>query len=318
MKLLWFKITAAFFLLAVNLLVSSCAEEESDHFILPYCPDFANEKKVIISGYSGDAMEPFISSDGNHLFFNNKVSDSNKKIFYADRVSESEFAFVDEISNVNEPDGTVDGVPSMDNYDNLYWVSAYDWNNVKDGNPTCCVLRAGNYKNGTVSAGEIISSGDLGLPVPDVSDPWITMDAEISRNGNDLYYTASHFAAGFAFLTESYIAVASRNGSLFEKTNDSDLIFAEINDPDYLVYASSVSSDGLEIFFTRILKSGGKNTEICVSRRTDISEKFQTPGIMRITGIMPEAPSISGCGKYLYYHKKDSDGLYHVFMQTRE
>ncbi len=35
---------------------------------------FTNPQPVTIEGYSQDAMEPFISPDGNYLFFNNSNS----------------------------------------------------------------------------------------------------------------------------------------------------------------------------------------------------------------------------------------------------
>jgi hypothetical protein len=34
--------------------------------------EFRNARRVVISGYEGSAMEPYISCDGRYLFFNNR------------------------------------------------------------------------------------------------------------------------------------------------------------------------------------------------------------------------------------------------------
>lgn len=50
-------------------------------------PSYGPEKQVIINGLTFDAMEPFISPDGNSLFFNNLNDGINTKLFYATKVN---------------------------------------------------------------------------------------------------------------------------------------------------------------------------------------------------------------------------------------
>src|ERR1700729_1395533 len=59
---------------------------------------FTNPQPVTIKGYSQDAMEPFISPDGNYLFFNNSNAPTvNTNLFYATRIDDVTFQFQGEI-----------------------------------------------------------------------------------------------------------------------------------------------------------------------------------------------------------------------------
>ena len=90
-----------FWILLVGLVfvLSGCVahRQDSQHKI----PEFCNEQKVVISGYNGDAMEPFISKDGKYLFFNNLRGKTGKDIFYAERVNDTLFEFKGEVKGVN-------------------------------------------------------------------------------------------------------------------------------------------------------------------------------------------------------------------------
>ena len=57
----------------------------------PIYPSFGLEIDVTINGLSFDAMEPFISADGNYLFFNNKNDGIDTKLFYATKINDSTF-----------------------------------------------------------------------------------------------------------------------------------------------------------------------------------------------------------------------------------
>jgi hypothetical protein len=59
--------------------------------------EFGNEQKVTITGYSSDAMEPFISKNGDYLFFNNFQGNNGKELYYAERVDDITFEFKGEI-----------------------------------------------------------------------------------------------------------------------------------------------------------------------------------------------------------------------------
>jgi uncharacterized protein (DUF2164 family) len=59
--------------------------------------EFTNERKVSITGYSADAMEPFISKNGDYLFFNNLQGVNGKELYYAEKIDDTTFEFKGEI-----------------------------------------------------------------------------------------------------------------------------------------------------------------------------------------------------------------------------
>jgi hypothetical protein len=54
---------------------------------------FRAPEHVTITGYSGDAMEPFLSRDGQQLFFNSAGGPTDKDLFQAAFVDATTFAF---------------------------------------------------------------------------------------------------------------------------------------------------------------------------------------------------------------------------------
>ena len=84
---------------------------------------FTNPEPVTIVGYTQDAMEPFISPDGNYLFFNNSNSLATTNLYYATRIDDVTFQFQGEIVGANSGVNTLTAVPSMDMNDNFYFVS---------------------------------------------------------------------------------------------------------------------------------------------------------------------------------------------------
>ena len=85
-----------------------------------------------------------------------------------------------------------------------------------------------------------------------------------------------------------------------------------INTSD-LEYAASISSDGLELFFTRLsladLKAGKIRSKIMRSKRTSLSDTFSKPIQIEAIGSSDfvEGPAISGDAKDLYYHIHEGD-----------
>jgi hypothetical protein len=66
-------------------------------------PVYGDEIKVFISGYADHAMEPFLSPDGNTMFFNNLNSGDSTRLHYAARVDDSTFTYMGLVSGANEP-----------------------------------------------------------------------------------------------------------------------------------------------------------------------------------------------------------------------
>jgi hypothetical protein len=56
--------------LAASAFASACAQSTSVE--APSWAAFENPQPVTVTGYSGDLMEPFLSRDGQILFFNNR------------------------------------------------------------------------------------------------------------------------------------------------------------------------------------------------------------------------------------------------------
>ncbi len=83
---------------------------------------FSGETPVAIAGYGQDAMEPFISRDGQTLFFNNSNADpAQTDLFFAARQSDTAFALQGPLGGANAP--SLDAVASMDDAGRFYFIS---------------------------------------------------------------------------------------------------------------------------------------------------------------------------------------------------
>jgi hypothetical protein len=62
---------------------------------------FGNPLRITIQGYSGQAMEPFITRDGQYLFFNNSNDPSvDTNLHYAGRINDVTFEYKGEIKAI--------------------------------------------------------------------------------------------------------------------------------------------------------------------------------------------------------------------------
>ena len=81
--------------------------------------EFANPQPVTIQGYQGFADEPFISRDGQYLFWN----DPNGHTLYAKKITDTTFDYIGKVQGF-DTSAVYNGVPSMDSAGNFYFVSA--------------------------------------------------------------------------------------------------------------------------------------------------------------------------------------------------
>jgi hypothetical protein len=281
----------------------------------PAFTEFGNPEMVQILGYddsegnSNDAMEPFISRDGNYLFFNNSNSASTTSLFWATRIDDVTFQYQGEIGGAVNSSGPLDAVPSMDVSVNFYFITNRSY--------------AGDLS--TIYSGPFADvSGVASVtpvnPVPGAAAPKIGLvdfDAEISADGNTLYFTQGNFAnlAPGAPPSSTEMMVATREGGNFVIDPHSARIMRTINDK-YLNYAADTSADELEFFFTRTNVKAGQ-IGIYVATRKSKSEPFGKPKkIDAITGFA-EAPSISPDELSLYYHWKNPSGVFVINRVTR-
>jgi hypothetical protein len=293
-----------FFVLAKFLLLLSIPIGNS---VKAQTPAFSNETAVNILGLTIDAMEPFISADDQTLFFNSLNDGVNTSLYYASRINDSTFQFEGLVLNVNQAPPHLDAVASIDQNENFYWVSTRNYPTVIEN------LQHGNYTNGVVVNGGKVY-GDFYINSPG----WIVMDAAITMTGNKLIYSNAYFNnCNQGLPCKAMLGIAIKvNDSTFQRSPNSAVLFSAINDTNFIVYAPQLSTNGLELFYTR-LKKNTIETQICISTRGDTITSFPAGTvIVSETGATPEAPTISTDGLRMYYHRY-SNGKYRLFMRRR-
>ena len=270
-------------------------------------PVFGNEIPVKINGLTFDAMEPFISPDGNTLFFNSINDGVNTSLYYATKVNDSTFTYVGQVNGTNMPSPHLDAVASLDSANNFVWVSTRNYPSVFEN------LQRGTYNSGSLTNHTKVY-GDFYIRTPG----WLIMDAAINYDGNYLYYCNAYFnSCAGGMPCQAKLGIAQKvNDSTYNKTATSDAVLVNINNVNYLVYAPQVTKDGLELYFTRIL-NGSFTTEICVSVRSTTTSVFSAPSIIYSSQpLTPEAATLTTDKSIMYYHKKPST-LYKIFMRYR-
>jgi|JI10StandDraft_1071094.scaffolds.fasta_scaffold76710_3 hypothetical protein len=276
-------------------------------------PTFGAEIPVSINGLTFDAMEPFLSNDENTLFFNSLNAGGNTNLYYAERVDDSTFNYIGLLNGtVDTSANHLDAVASMDSTNRFYWVSLRNYPTIFEN------LHSGLFNGTTISNVKRVY-GNFNIPTLG----WIIMDAAVSYQSVQLYYCNAFFdfvnnSCGAGIPCSASIGVAQKiNDSTFNKLANTDAIFALINDTNYLVYAPQVSHDGLELYFTRLLKNTF-NTQVCVAVRNNINDSFSSPQVIhQNNGFAPEGPTINANKTKLYYHQKDGIGLHKIYLRYR-
>jgi len=291
----------------------SCSSDENTSVIAQTYPSFGPETDINITGLTFDAMEPFLSSDGNYLFFNNVNDGINTKLFYATKINDSTFSFVGELNGTNQSTAPhLDAVADMDANGNFYWTSTRNYpaelNNLFHGNFT-----AGNITN----IGRV--QGDFNKNIPG----WLVMDHGISLDGQFLYFNNARFDdTTCQGPCETTIGIAQKvNNTTFNTIPDSANILQHINDSNYIYYAPCISSNNLELYYTRYLKgtiTSSTHFEICVAVRSNASSAFSIPKVLFSSPIanLIEAPTLTTNKNIMYYHKKTTNS-HKIVMRHR-
>ncbi len=256
--------------------------------------DFGTPIKVEVLGYNGHIMEPFLARTGNTLFFNNLNNPSeNTNLHWAEKVNETTFQYKGEISGVNTAD--LEGVPTMDNSGNFYFVSLRNYAN------TLSTLYQCQYNNGVGTSVQILQG------VSKLQAGWINFDIEVSPDGQNIYFVDALFDKN-GNPTSADLVIAEKKSNGFQRLSNSAEILKNIN-TSLLDYAACISNDQLELYFTRVAVPFTSSTspEIFYSTRKNVSEPFDIPTkIQNISGFV-EAPTITQDQKGLYYHKKENN-----------
>ncbi|MGB5665544.1 MAG: hypothetical protein WBM53_01760 [Maribacter sp.] len=293
--------------------INSCSKADNDNSEpIPY-PSFGPETDVSINGLSFDAMEPFISPDGNYLFFNNINDGVDTKLFYATKVNDSTFTLVGELIGTNQTTAShLDAVPDMDSNGNFYWTSTRDYPAELDN------LFYGFFDAGNVTAIERVR-GDFNMNTPG----WLIMDHGISLDGQFLYFNNARFDEQNCIgPCETQLGIAQKvNTTTFNTLPNSATILGNINDDNYIYYAPCISSDNLELYYTRYLKgpiTPSTVLEICVAMRKNSQDSFSIPKVLFSETIsdLIEAPTLTVDKNIIYYHKK-IPGSHKIVMRYR-
>ena len=297
----------------ISLIIISCSSNDSHNTESLTYPSFGSEIEVTINDLSFDAMEPFISSNGTYLFFNNLNDGINTKLYYATKINDSTFNYVGELTGTNQTTPPhLDAVADMDSNGNFYWTSTRNY-------PT----ELNNLFHGTFSVGNVSDiervQGDFNMNTPG----WLVMDHGISLDGQFLYFINARFDdVNCQGPCETTLGVAQKNNeSTFIKLPNSVALLQNINDANYIYYAPCISSDNLELYFTRYLKgliTSGTIFEICVALRSDSLSEFSIPRVLFSENIsnLIEAPTLTVDKNIIYYHQKTANS-HKIMMRYR-
>ncbi len=302
-------------ILAVSVAMAiSCGSNDEDIDKRPEYPAFGPERDVIINGLSFDAMEPFISPDGKYLLFNNLNDGINTKLYYATKINDSIFEYAGEIIGVNQTETPhLDAVPDLDSSGHFYWTSTRNYPAELNN------LYYGTFRDGVVqNIGRV--QGDFNKNLPG----WLVMDHGISLDGKLLYYNNARFDnSNCQGPCETTLGIAQKvNDSTFNTLENSASILQNVTDENYIYYAPCISSDDLELYFTRFLKREVNPQtvfEICVAVREDSQLQFSVPQVLFSDNAVNliEAPTLTSNQNIIYYHRKTADS-HKIVMRYRK
>lgn len=249
---------------------------------------FSDPVRLAVVGYTAAAMEPFVSADGRYLLFNSSnVAPAVPSLQFAVRSGPRTFIYGGSIRGANQP-GFLSGTPSMDRDGILYFVST---RNYAAGLAT---VYAGRFDSGAVRRVHAVPG--VAAPAPGLVD----FDVSVSPDGGSLYVSLGRFGDGSA-PSRAGLVLFHRRRRGFVADPRSATLLAAVNRAGPLVYAASVSTDGLELFFTVADPTGGL-VQIDRAARPSSSRPFgHVQRVAAISGFA-EAPSLSGDGTTLSYH----------------
>ena len=267
---------------------------------LPATNEFVAAGCVQIDGYDGDAMEPFIEPRSGALLFNNSNAKPNlTDLFWAKRIDDGHFTFVGKIEGANSD--ALDGVPSVDEDGNFYFISTRSYAE------TYSTIYRGHWSNGSVTRVELVRGVSRGHA------PYIDFDAEISRDGDSLYFAEGVFKGG-PIPVSADIVMAHRRGDGFVVDTYSDVLLGTVNTPA-LEYAPAISADRRELFFTRLDKEA-HTVGIYRVKRIGAAQPFGKAERVSAADGFVEAPALNPDGTVLYFHRLDA-GRFHICRANR-
>lgn len=262
---------------------------------------WSKPEPVRIEGYAGEAMEPFLSRDGQYLFFNTRNDPGvDTDIHFASRRDDVTFVHQGALQGTHSPD--LDGVPTMGGDGHFCFISPRDYRQTL--NSVFC----GRF-DGT---GVVDVMPQTGLKTARLGR--LIFDVELSADGSAMIFAEGTFSGG-AVPDAADLYLADRDANGFERSGDGGRILRKAN-TDALEYAPALSSDGLELYFTRL--SGFwmfRDVQIYRAVRASPAVPFGEASRLPIEGFV-EGPSLSSDGHSLYFHKL-VDGRFGIWRAKR-
>jgi len=285
---------------------------------------FKNPEPVSIEGlpdgFDGTPIsteEPFITRDGRFLFFNTGKNENNKDLHYAERVA-NKWLYKGEIGPGVNNKKDVQGNPSMDSRNNFFYINSSVKRMICKAkfSPVDGALSSHmNFDGVPLRQVKLIAQKFHG-----------NMGVEISADGDTVYFSrATWDMNGISlgeFLDSDILFSKKRGDTYIFNEAEAKRIMKHINTSD-LEYAASISSNRLELFFTRLalknIKPGNVRSTILCASRTFLSDPFSKPVVIEAIGrnSFVEGPAISADEKELYYHKLEGN-KFRLYKVTRQ
>ncbi|MCB0641528.1 MAG: hypothetical protein KDC44_07810, partial [Phaeodactylibacter sp.] len=289
--------------LLIGLILLSCKDEKPTISELDSIT-FHDPQAVVVEGYEGHLMEPFLTRDGSILFFNNlNDSTANTNLHWCTKINDTLFEYQGELAGVNTE--SLEGVPTMDAQGHFFYVYTGDYEQ------TLSTIYVGQYAAGSIADSELVEhiSREMG--------GWVNFDVEVSNDGNTLYFVDGRFdASGGPY--ESNLVIAEKDGDQFARADNSEELLKNINTAD-LEYAAAISKDELEICFTRVAAplTASSAPKIFIANRSSKTEPFsEARQISNLTGFI-EAPTYTSDVQAIYFHKK-VDGIHKLYIARKQ
>jgi hypothetical protein len=273
--------------------------------------EFANPELVRISGYSGPAQDPFPAVSDTVLLFNSHTDDRTIPAIqrWAQRKSYNQWSYKGEVAGANNQNA-IQGSGNADAQGNFYFFTNQYYpqslNSAYRGrfDPT-----TGALTNIQPVLG--VSRRQLG---------WVTMEPVPTADGR-LYYGDFQLPNPGQAPNNSKLAVAAKNpdGS-FTKLANSDMLLANVNAVNNVVYNGVESPDGLELVFTALVSMPpGPVAQIYIATRGTPSAPFGVPHKIAAIDALGavENGGFSADGKRLYFHRVMSAGDARIYVATR-
>lgn len=262
-------------------------------------PIITTSRRVTINGYTDHSMEPFLSRDGQTLFFNNRNAGNTTDLHYATRVDDFTFNYQGPLAGANTPTA-LDAVASASAAGEFLFVSTRDYAT------TLNTIFGGQYAAGNVAAASAVQ----GLTTSQLGR--IVFDVELAADGTFLIYAEGDFDFIDPAPQTADMFIARRAGT-FSFARDGAALLSQVNTVAGREYAPAISADGLSLGFTRL--EPDNSVAIYISRRAALGQPFGAPSRLNGLETFLEAPTWTPAADRIYYHALENN-VFRIFTAS--